>query len=190
MQTFLKMTVLMAGALLLAAPVLAADGQFAIGGNLGYATLTGDDFQAADDGFGVNGSLRYNMVNGFGINGAVQWNSHDVKGTDESFNMLRIGVEPRYNFSLSNPVFTPYLGARAMWIRESADNNMSANGWGFGATGGMIFQTSPNFGIELGLSYDAISFGDIKVDGNTLENSDTSGGSFSIMTGIVYSFSK
>ena len=193
MQSTLKITLVLAGILLLAAPVSAADGQFAIGSNLGYFSLTGDDFETADPGFGVNGNVRYNMPNNFGVNAAVQWNKHGIDGTDDSFNMLAIALEPRYNIEMQNPMFTPFVGARGMWVKQSGDAaglDISSSGFGFGATAGMMFNVSSQFGIEAGVGYDAISMGNLDIDGTELPDSEASGGSFNFSAGFVYNFPK
>lgn len=199
MQNFLKIVALAACVTLIAGTSLAANGQFAAGGNLGYYTLSGDDFEAVDAGFGGNGFVRYNMENNFGINTQLSWNQHGIEGADDNVNVLSIGVEPRYNFKLSNPQFSPYLGAKAAWVRNSGyqmpDENLelqdaSASGWGFGAVAGVVMNINEQWGIEVGANWNAISFGDIDVNGTSAEGTDSSGNALNFTTGVVFNFPK
>ena len=105
--------------------------------------------------------------------------------------MLALAVEPRYNFPMQNPAISPYVGARAMWVKQSGDTagtDISSTGFGFGATAGAIFKVSSQFGIEAGIGYDALSMGAIEAGGVEVPDSEASGGSFSFSTGFVYNF--
>ena len=191
MKRFLMITSLVCIVALLAAPSMAADGHFSIGGNLGYYALGGDDFSGADGGFGINAFGQHRWDTGWAVNGAFQWTNHGVDGTNDSFNVKGIGVEPRYYFSTSTPIISPFLGARGMWMNQSgefATTDISSSGWAFGGAAGVAFQLTPSFGLELAANLNALSFGDLEADGITIPGSDASGSAFSITTGVIYAF--
>ena len=199
MKAALRLTAL-AVALCLAGPVAAqkikmngGGGGFAIGANGGFYTLSGDDFETTDAGFGLNGFVRYNFPSGFSISGGFQWNTHNDDFIGESITIIGVIVDPRYYFQLKTPTVTPFVGGRAGYLRESvtvAGFDLSASGFAFGGTGGILFQASPQFAIETTVSFQSLSFGDVDVDGTTVPNTDASGTSLGISAGLVISFPK
>lgn len=163
---------------------------FALGGNLGYYTLSGDDFEGIDAGLGFEGNARYTFLSGFQIVGGVHYASHGFEGLDENMNVLAIFVDPRYVFAIGSPMIAPFVGGRAAWVRESMDIqgiDASANGFAFGGTGGLLFQVAPQVAIETSVMFAAVSFGDIEVEGVTIDGSDSSGTTLALQGGIVLS---
>ena len=90
--------------------------------------------------------------------------------------------------SYANVGMRPYLGARGAWLRQSGDSagiDIKASGWSFGLVGGINWQVNPKVAIETGVNWNAISFGDVEVDGTSVSGSDSSGNGFAFTTGIV-----
>lgn len=100
-------------------------------------------------------------------------------------------VDPRYYFRTASPTFVPFIEARGAWLRESATVggvDLSATGWAFGGTGGILFALGPSVGIETGASFTAVSFGDADADGTTIPESSASGASLGVFAGLVVYF--
>lgn len=163
---------------------------FALGGKLGYYTLSGDDFEGVDAGFGFEGNVRYTLLSGFQILGGVHYAIHGMEGLDENMNVLAIFAEPRYVFAIGSPTISPFVGGRAAWVRESVDIqgvDASASGFAFGGTGGLLFQVAPQVAIETSVLFAAVSFGDIEIEGESIDGTDTSGTTLALQGGIVIS---
>jgi hypothetical protein len=163
---------------------------FAFGGNLGYYTLSGDDFEGIDSGLGFEGNVRYSWLSGFQILGGVHYASHGIDGLDENINVLSIFVEPRYVFAIGSPTLSPFVGGRAGWVRQSLDIegiDASADGVAFGGSGGLLFQVAPQVAIETSVMFAAVSFGDIEVEGESVDGTDSSGTTLALQGGIVIS---
>ena len=159
-----------------------------LGGMLGFNTLSGDDFSGTDAGFGFQLFGRYATPGGFGIGGGFQLNFHNDDFLGETINVLGIYAEPRYTFRSGGSDMAPFVGARLYYFRESVSVggvDLSATGFGIGALAGIVFQVSPKVGIEPGITFTTISFGDLKADGTTIADSDASGTSLGIQLGIV-----
>jgi hypothetical protein len=188
MQSKFKIFAALIALVMIASPAAADNGDMYLGGNLGYFALQGDDFEAAEAGFGVNGLVRRELANDWSLSGIAQWNKHGIDGSSDDVSVLAFGAEPRHSFTTSNPMMRPYLGARGAWLRQSSSSagiDSKASGWAFGLVGGINWQVNPKVAIETGLNWNAISFGDVEVDGTSVNGTDSSGKGLAFTTGIV-----
>jgi hypothetical protein len=168
-----------------------------VSGAVGFNTLYGDDFEVADAGFGVQGLLRYTTVAGFAFGGGVHYSAHGVDGLSEKLNVLGIYVEPRYVARLQASNVAPFIGGRVAWVRQSmtvrwspdwAPTRHAATGYGLGGIGGILFQLSPQIGVETAVTFYVLSFGDASVNDATVRDSDMSGSSLGLQLALVMSF--
>jgi hypothetical protein len=188
----LRMT--LAGALLVAvaaAPLLAqskAASKYQLEGGLLYATLSGNDFQGTDAGFGFDVQGRMNLSGPWSLGVAVHRTSHNVSAAGASEGVLGFGVEPRYAFKASGSM-TPYAFARASYLKgslSSGGTDFSSNGHLVGLGGGILWTITPTINFDGAVGYNLIGFGDIDAGGTTIPSSDTSGSSLNIRFGIMW----
>lgn len=167
--------------------------KFGIEGGGVYATVDGDDFQGTDAGIGFQAQVR-NVGSAFTIGAGVVRTSHAVEGTDEKLAILGLMLEPRYTFA-SAASFRPFLAGRAGMVRETMSAtvlgtayDMEATGTAFGGGGGLAFNLSPNMELNLVATYNMLSFGDVKVNGDTQSGTDTSGSSVTLQASLMFIF--
>ncbi|MGH7674697.1 MAG: outer membrane beta-barrel protein [Gemmatimonadales bacterium] len=152
------------------------------------AALGGDDFELADNGFGGEVSVWFPAGTSFTIGGGAHYTSHGLDGTDESLSVVGIFVEPRYRFQAGGTV-KPYVAARVAWARESATTPLgdaSATGFYFGAGGGLMIPVGAKVDLDFELLFNAVSFGDVELDGSTQSNTDSNGTALVARVGIVF----
>ena len=114
-----------------------------------------------------------------------------VDGFDDNIHVLGIFVEPRYVAKLASPSVAPFIGGRAYWLRETLSTmglDLSASGFGFGGIGGIVFQVAPQFALEPAVTFTPLSFGDAKVDGQTVSDTDAKGNSLGLHLAFIISF--
>jgi hypothetical protein len=179
-------------AVLLGSTTAMAQSKISLGASGGYFSLSGDDYENTDAGFGFQGDVRFmaspniSVLAGFGYN--MNSETDPTGGPDVDVNTIRILLQPRYMFRLTNSQLTPWVGGHVEWHQASADvsgSDVSANGFGFGGAGGVTWWASPTIGIEASVLFQSISFGDAEVDGQTVSGTDTSGTSLGIQVGVV-----
>ncbi|UCG89144.1 MAG: outer membrane beta-barrel protein [Gemmatimonadota bacterium] len=165
---------------------------FKVGAAIGYNTLGGDDFDGLDPGFGFHGFLGYMTPAGFTISGGVQYSTHGVDGIDENAHVLGVYVEPRYSAKLASPSVAPFIGGRAYWVRYTLNmawvGDASSSGFAFAGIGGIVFQVAPQFALEPAVTFMLLSFGEAKVDGETIPDTDMQGNSLGLHLAFVISF--
>lgn len=202
MRSNLKIFATLLALVLIASPAAAEQGDQYFGGNLGYFALQGDDYEAIEAGFGLNGLYRRDMNNDWSLSGIIQWNKHGIDGADDdNVSVLAFGIEPRKSFSTNNPIMRPFVGARAAYLRQGAEvtvvdpvtlqssnADLSASGWAFGLVGGIAWQVNPKMSFETNINWNAVSFGDIELDGDSINGTDSSGRGLSFTTGLVFAF--
>lgn len=177
-----RMVGMAVAAVFLLAPASVAAQNFELGANGGLYMLSGDDFEDVEAGFGVDVTGRFytSADNAFGIGG--QWNQHGFEGTDIDMSVLSLYGEFRHNFATGGTAM-PFLSGRAGFVRASADvdgSDASQNGFGVGATGGLVFNM-----IEVSALLQYVSLGEADFDGTTIPDSEASGWVMGIRAGIV-----
>jgi opacity protein-like surface antigen len=85
----------------------------------------------------------------------------------------------------------PYLSARLAYLKESLSDSgtdAEASGYLFGFGGGLGFQVSPTVTLGGSLTYNIVNFGDVEVDGTTLDDSSASGSSLAVRFAVGFKF--
>ncbi len=152
-----------------------------------YATLSGDDFQGIDAGFGLDAQLRFNAAPRFSIGAGVQLTSHGNNVVSENTRVTGFFAEPRLTFSMPASPLTPFLGARVGLARTSLSSggtDVTSSGWLFGGTGGAMFRAGPMVNVVLAVVFASVSFGDFEVNGTSQPGTETSGTSLALRGGV------
>ncbi|MGH7612931.1 MAG: hypothetical protein ACREMW_02675 [Gemmatimonadales bacterium] len=152
-----------------------------------YASLSGNDFQGTNAGFGGDLQVRGGLGSSFSLGGGVQFTSHS---TDISANWKVIGLfaEPRYLFKTSSSRVSPLLTGRLGWIRESISsggNDGSASGYFFGFGGGMLVGLGGSAALDMSVVFASVNFGDLQVNGSN-SGFSPSGTSLAIRAGLLF----
>jgi hypothetical protein len=181
---------------LVMATARAASGQdiparFGLEGGVLYATVDGSDFEGTDAGMGYHAQGRL-LFRFFSIGAGVLRTSHDVEESTSDLKLSGFFVEPRYTFPTAGNAH-PFVSARF------AKNDMSftvgsftaeAPGTAWGIGGGMNILIGPSLDLNLGVAYNKISFGNVTVNGNENQDSDTKGSSVTFQVGLTYVFGR
>lgn len=152
-----------------------------------YATLSGDDFQGVDAGFGFDGQLRLNLAPRFSIGAGIQRTSHGNDVVPENFGVMGFFAEPRLTFSMPGAPMTPFIGARVALMKssiESGGTEVKQSGYLLGGTAGAMFRAGPMVNIVAAVVFGSLSFGDQEVNGTEQPGTDTGGTSLAIRAGV------
>jgi len=157
-----------------------------------YATLSGDDFEGTDAGMGFDAQLRYTRSSTFSLGGGLQRTSHGIDGFDNSISVLGFFVEPRMDLKMSgSSSLSPFLAFRAAYLKESLDedgSDLSATGYSFGFGGGLSMAASPSMSLTGTITYNIVNFGEVEVDGESIDDSDAGGSSLALRFGVKWNF--
>jgi opacity protein-like surface antigen len=177
-----------AGSAQVSSPVFSAEGAGL------YATVNGDDFDGTDAGMGfdVQGRVRFASLS---IGAGYQRTSHGTEFTSENGTLSGFFVEPRYGFAGSGS-FRPYISAKLGRVTQSLEADFpefgpveqKSSGFLYGFGGGLEFPVSPAVAFNVGASYNRVSFGDLEINGETLDDSDSSGSSVMLRVGLGFAF--
>lgn len=181
------MTVLLSLTMLWIASIRPAHAQVTVGIAGLYATLSGNDFQGTNAGFGGDVQVRAGLGPSFSLGGGIQFTTHS---TDISANWKVFGVfgEPRYLFATSSSGVKPFVTGRVGWIHESissSGNDGSASGYYFGAGGGLLVGLGGSASLDVSAVFASVNFGDLKVNGSSTGFSP-SGTSLALRVGILF----
>lgn len=163
--------------------------QVSIGVSGQYMGFGGSDFETTDDGFGAEGNVMFSLGSAFKLGPSVQWSSHYDSFLDENLSVLGVLGEGRYMLSMGAGKTTPYISGRAGWVQASADvSGASAKQSGFGVGGGVgvLIALSPMLAFDLNGMFHAVSFGNAKIDGSEIPDSETSGTALQVRAGINF----
>lgn len=164
--------------------------QVSIGVGGQYLSLGGSDFEATDAGFGVEGNAMFSLGPSIKLGPSVQWSSHKDSFLDENIKVLGIVGEGRYMIGMGAGKAKPYVGARAGWVQASADisgvGSAKQSGFAVGGGVGVLIAMTPTLAIDLNGMFHSVSFGDAKLDGTTLPDSQTSGTALQFRAGINF----
>ncbi len=147
------------------------------------ASLGGDDFEGVDNGFGGEASVWFRAGTSFTIGGGAHYTSHGTD-IDENLKVLGIFAEPRYRFAAGGGNLTPYIAGRAAWARYSIQD-ASATGFYFGGGGGLMIGAGKTL-IDIEVLYNSASFGDVSVDGSSIDGTDASGSALVAKVGVIF----
>ncbi len=174
--------------LFLAAPVSSQDVQLSIAA--GWYSPGGDDFKDTDPGPGFDAVALFSVAPRFRVGGGVQWNVHDVDFSTDNYNVISLFAEPRVELGGEAARLQPFLAGRLAWVRKTIDvtaGSRTANGIGVGAMAGLGYQVSSTLALEAAVTAYYLSFGDFKLEGQTLANSDSSGNALGLRVALVLS---
>ncbi len=166
---------------------------FSLEGGASYLAFSGDDFEGLDaaPGFFLGGALR--VSENFALAAGWQRTSHgsevcdDTACLDEDVVASQFYAEPRLLFPTGSNL-TPYLGARAGYVKLSADVvgfDFEETGWFAGIVGGLQVHFNPSLGLDLGAGIEQLWLGDAKVQGISIDESDSSGQGIVVRAGLT-----
>ena len=156
-----------------------------------YATLSGDDFDGTDAGMGFDIQGRYMSSPKFSVGAGIMRTTHGTDFSDNDIAVLGLFAEPRYHFAVSGSSMMPFVTGRLAYLKESLSaggSDFKANGYLFGFGGGLAYQVSPTMTLGGSVTYNLVSFGDAKMDGTTIANSDASGSSLAVRCAFGFKF--
>jgi len=137
-----------------------------------YVGMFGSAFDGVKDGVGLEVQGRYNP-SAFSIGVGVQGSAHgmDFQGASQTVNFAGVFVEPRYVIDVGSPSAAPYAAARIAYLEQTADVpisgttvHLSAGGTQLNLGGGVLLRLSPTINLDLGATFGAIHFADVKAD--------------------------
>ena len=161
-----------------------ASAQVELGLNGGLGQYTGDDFEGAEVGFGAGAHLLFGEDDvRFGFGGA--YGQYGFEDTEEKTTAIDVFGLFRYMFPGESARF--FLGGQAGFHRLSADIfdvSISSNGFAAGPVAGVHIPLS-SLSIELSGDLRYVKLGDISGEGETIEDSDSSGMIWGVKVGIA-----
>jgi hypothetical protein len=163
----------------------AAQVSFGVGGL--YATLSGDDFQDTNAGFGLDGQVRFRAGSGFSIGAGAQWTTHSVVGIDPNWSVIGVFGEPRYEFAAGDGTLRPYLWGRGGWIRAriaDGPDELTQNGFYVGGGGGLVIAAGGMASLDVGVLLAAVNFGEQQFNGQGT-GFKPSGSSLALRAGLL-----
>lgn len=136
----------------------AVPASFAVGANVGYYVLGGEDFEPTDNAPGIElyGSLRTSNRVQVGLGG--HYSSHGTS-TDANLVITGIFVEPRVLLR-SGVRSQTFLGVRGGWVHRSikpAATRFSSSGYSIGLIAGLKRRIVGSLELEASLSLDHVS---------------------------------
>jgi hypothetical protein len=168
---------------LAAAPLFAQSAQrWSLQGSLIYVGTFGDAYEGMTGGPGGELQLRYTPGQfSLGIGGQTSMHKVDIAEYGEEDATLSGGfIEPRYVFDVGSDRYAPYGSARLAFLKQSLTLEgleASASGTQINVGGGVLIRLSPRVNLDLGATFGAINFGDVKLTylGESLTVDGTSG---------------
>jgi hypothetical protein len=162
---------------------MGAQAQVRLGLSGGVSGYTGDDFDGVETGFTFGGELVFPLASGLEVGGAFDYSSYGLEDVDEDLSQIDIFGVVRYPVVGESVHFL--VGAKGGFSRQKATiiEDITANGWGFGPTAGIRI---PLTSLSIDIVADGIyqSFGDFSVDGESVEDSSSSGFRWTVRGGI------
>lgn len=171
---------------------LAAQG-LGITAGTGYFAFTGDDVQALDAALGLEGRIWYAPSSKVSFGIGVTRLSSDVDGFTEDIATTFVFAEPRLNFVQPGGNVKPFLGARLGYARQTVEvegTDASTSGFSFGPIGGLGIQLGSSVSLEIAGSYTFLRFGDVSVEGDSIDDTDSKGGMMSLTAGLAISLGR
>ena len=163
-------------------------------GSLLFVAPSGDAYDGLASGAGAEAQVRY-TPSAFSLGVGYQYSSHDLTfddGSSETVSLSGVFAEPRYVIDLGSSTYAPYASARVALLtqRVAFDGaEASASGTQLNIGGGVLFRLSPRVNLDLGATYGAIDFDDVRVsfEGETVTftGSSGSGQNFVLRAGIT-----
>ncbi len=176
-----------AAAVLLAVPAVANAQGIGVEAAGIYASLSGDDFQTTDAGFGFDAQLRLRTPGRLSLGAGLQYTSHNDDSIGESVGVLGVFAEPRLSFSVPASPITPFIGGRVGYLRRSVSaggTDASSSGWLYGGTGGVTFRGGPMVDLMVAVVFAGASFSDYEVNGQAQTGTDASGSALAVRAGV------
>jgi opacity protein-like surface antigen len=155
-----------------------------------YATLSGDDFDETDSGIGFEGAIAFALNSKWSLAAGISRTSHGVDGLDENLTALQFFAEPRFMLGASGAM-TPYLFGRVGYTSASLEFlgvDTKQTGFGFGGGAGLMYDLSGSLKLNVSAAFQKISLGDVEADGETIEDTDSSGSSLYVRAGLSIGF--
>ncbi|MGH7568612.1 MAG: outer membrane beta-barrel protein [Gemmatimonadales bacterium] len=175
-----------------------AGAQVSIGVGGQFLSLSGDDFEGTDAGFGGEAKVMFSAGKVVKLGGGVQYSSHNQDNLAASVKILGLIAEGRYMFATASGKATPYVAGRGGWVQGRVSdpdfdgdgtpdaNKLTSSGFAFGAGGGVLVSLSSSTSLDLGAVFHSVSLGDIDADGTTIPNSDSNGTVFQFRVGVSF----
>ncbi len=167
---------------------------WAIGAAGGLITYS-PEADSREYGGGIEGFVRYTLPSNVQVMGGVGYGSVNVDGTADNRTFVSIFGDVRLLLNHS-PSVVPYIGARAAYVHQSIegaingiDREISGNGGNFSGLFGILVRLVPRLALQADLLFGIAPFGDLKVDGETISDTSSSGFSGGLKIGLVYSIS-
>jgi hypothetical protein len=168
---------------LLVGPLAAQSAQrWSAQGSLIYVGTFGDAYEGMSGGPG--GELQIRFTPGrlsLGIGGQTSSHSVDLEEFGKQDATLAGGfIEPRFVFDVGSDRFAPYGAARLAYLKQSLTLEgleASASGTQLNIGGGVLVRMSPRINLDLGATFGAINFDDVKLSyqGESITVPGTSG---------------
>jgi hypothetical protein len=163
-------------------------------GSLLYVSPSGDAYEGLDAGAGFEAQVRY-TPSAFSIGAGYQRSSHDLTfddGSTESVTLSGVFAEPRYVIDVGSGSYAPYVAARvALLTQKIAFDGLeaSASGTQLNIGGGVLVRLGTRVNLDLGATYGAIDFDDVKVQfegqSGTIDGSSGSGKNLVLRAGVT-----
>ncbi len=148
----------------------------------------GADFDDTDAGPGFDAVALFSLSPRLELGAGAQWNSHGVKFSRDSYDVISLFAEPRIALGAEDASLQPFVGARLGWVRKSIDvgvRSRSANGVGLGGLAGLGYQATSTIAFELAATAYYLSFRDFIEDGTKRANSSSSGNALGLRLALV-----
>jgi hypothetical protein len=134
-----------------------------------FVGIGGNAFEGLTGGPGAEGQLRFNFPNRLSLGAGFQWSSHSpASGYDfDDVSLAGPFLEPRFVFLTPLPRLAPYVSLRLAYLRQKTtfdggSSDASATQANIG--GGVLVALGGTANLDLGLTYGALSFGEVTVN--------------------------
>ncbi|HPF61062.1 MAG: outer membrane beta-barrel protein [Gemmatimonadetes bacterium] len=168
--------------------------RWSVQGSILNVSTSGDAYEGLDAGLGVEAQVRY-TPSAFSIGAGYQRSSHDLTfddGSTETVTLSGVFAEPRYVIDVGSGSYAPYLAGRVAFLTQKIafeGLEASASGTQLNVGGGVLVRLSPRVNLDLGATYGAIDFDDVKVEfegqSATIDGSSGSGKNLVLRAGVT-----
>jgi hypothetical protein len=134
-------------------------------GGAGFNRGTNTEIQ---NGFMVDGFIRYGTSFGLFLHGGINLGSHEVAASGDGYRTASFYLEPRYVALFLSSRIAPFLGGRIGYTRESLNEpgvKLWASGLTLGGSLGAVLQLTGQVALEGGVNLGTTQFGDYTFQG-------------------------
>lgn len=139
-----------------------------IGLDAGWFFPEGDSFEAADDGFGLEGYVGYRVLERLEINLSVHRSSHRVTSFLPNITVLGVFLGPRLYFRSETTPVVGFIGLRGGWLRgelSATARRYESEGLALGFSAGLLHSLTRVVQLEVLGGADVVWFDSVFGEG-------------------------